>query len=86
MIKMTEKEKEMAYKAFVNEDCKLELHKTKGSIEPGFIFRGSSNSLVMMLHKLFVSVITNNILTPDMIQTTLDLTVKTLEENKDESK
>ena len=86
MIKMTEKEKEMAYKAFVNEDCKLELHKTKSSTEPGFIFRGSSNSLIMMLHKLFISIITNNILTPDMIQTTLDLTIKTLEEHKDESK
>lgn len=86
MIKMSEKEKEMAYKAFVNEDCKLELHKTKGSNEPGFIFRGSTNSLVMMLHKLFISIITNKILAPDMIQATFDLTLKTLEENKDESK
>ena len=86
MIKMNDKEKEMAYKAFVNEDCKLEMHKSKGATEPGFIFKGSSNSLVMMLNKLFTSVLVNEILTPDMIQATLDLTLKTLEEEQNESK
>ena len=85
MIKMNSKEKEMAYKAYVNEDCKLELYKSKGANEPGFLFRGSTNSLTMMLRKLFKSILDNEILEPDMLKIILEQTIKKWEKEKNES-
>lgn len=85
-MKLNDKEKEMAYKAYVNEDCKLELHKSRGASEPGFIFRGSTNSLTMMLRKMFYSILVNEILEVEMLKAILDKTIEEWEEEQNESK
>ena len=85
-MKLNDKEREMAYKAYVNEDCKLELHKSKGANEPGFMFKGSTNSLTMMLRKMFNSILTNEILDVDMLKAILDKSIEEWEEEQNESK
>ena len=85
-MKLKDKEREMAYKAYVNEDCNLELHKSKGANEPGFVFRGSTNSLTMMLRKMFYSILTNEILEAEMLKAILDKTIEEWEEEQNESK
>ena len=85
-MKLNDKEREMAYKAYVNEDCKLELYKSKGANEPGFMFRGSTNSLTMMLRKMFNSILINEILDPEMLKAILDKTIEEWEEEQNESK
>lgn len=85
-MKLNDKEREMAYKAYVNEDCKLELYKSKGANEPGFVFRGSTNSLTMMLRKMFYSILTNEILEVEMLKAILDKTIEEWEKEQNESK
>lgn len=85
-MKLNDKEREMAYKAYVNEDCKLELYKSKGANEPGFMFRGSTNSLTMMLRKMFNSILINEILDPDMLRAILNKTIEEWEQEQNESK
>jgi hypothetical protein len=85
-MKLNDKEREMAYKAYVNEDCKLELHKSKGANEPGFVFKGSTNSLTMMLRKMFYSILINGILDAEMLKAILDKTIEEWEEEQNESK
>lgn len=85
-MKLNDKEREMAYKAYVNEDCKLELYKSKGANEPGFVFKGSTNSLTMMLRKMFNSILINEILEPEMLKAILDKTIEEWEEEQNESK
>ena len=85
-MKLNDKEREMAYKAYVNEDCKLELYKSKGANEPGFMFKGSTNSLTMMLRKMFNSILINEILDPEMLKAILDKTIEEWEEEQNESK
>jgi hypothetical protein len=85
-MKLNDKEREMAYKAYVNEDCKLELYKSKGANEPGFVFKGSTNSLTMMLRKMFYSILINGILEPEMLKAILDKTIEEWEEEQNESK
>lgn len=85
-MKLNDKEREMAYKAYVNEDCKLELYKSKGANEPGFVFKGSTNSLTMMLRKMFNSILTNEILDAEMLKAILDKSIEEWEEEQNESK
>ena len=85
-MKLNDKEREMAYKAYVNEDCKLELYKSKGANEPGFVFKGSTNSLTMMLRKMFNSILINEILEAEMLKAILDKTIEEWEEEQNESK
>lgn len=85
-MKLNKQEMEMAYNAYIKEDCKLEMHKSSGADEPGFVFKGSSNSLTMMLRKLFKSIMTNEILSADMIKAILDKTVEEWENEQNESK
>ena len=85
-MKLNDKEREMAYKAYVNEDCKLELYKSKGANEPGFVFKGSTNSLTMMLRKMFYSILTNEILEVEMLKAILDKTIEEWEKEQNESK
>lgn len=85
-MKLNDKEREMAYKAYVNEDCKLELYKSKGANEPGFVFKGSTNSLTMMLRKMFRSILDNEILEVEMLKAILDKTIEEREEEQNESK
>lgn len=85
-MKLNDKEREMAYKAYVNEDCKLELYKSKGANEPGFVFKGSTNSLTMMLRKMFNSILVNEILEAEMLKAILDKTIEEWEEEQNESK
>ena len=85
-MKLNDKEREMAYKAYVNEVCKLELYKSKGANEPGFVFKGSTNSLTMMLRKMFNSILVNEILETEMLKAILDKTIEEWEEEQNESK
>lgn len=85
-MKMNDKEKEFMYQAYVKEDCKLELYKSSGSNEPGFIFKGSQNSLVMMLRRLFISVLTNKLLSGDDLRKLLNASIEEYEGDKNESK
>ena len=85
-MKLNDKEREMAYKAYVNEDCKLELYKSKGANEPGFVFKGSTNSLTMMLRKMFNSILINEILEPEMLRAILNKTIEEWEQEQNESK
>lgn len=85
-MKLNDKEREMAYKAYVNEDCKLELYKSKGANEPGFVFKGSTNSLTMLLRKMFYSILTNEILEVEMLKAILDKTIEEWEKEQNESK
>ncbi len=85
-MKMNDKEKEFMYQAYVKEDCKLELYKSSGANEPGFIFKGSQNSLVMMIRKLFISVLQNEILSGNDLRKLLNASIEEYEGDKNESK